>query len=69
MGAFHFYWRCSALGKVPTVETIENWSLKICHLSFKEHRHDTSRTVRSTVFGAALRWEKFQRLKRLKIGH
>jgi hypothetical protein len=31
-GAFHPYWRFSALGEVTAIETIENWSLKICHL-------------------------------------
>jgi hypothetical protein len=31
--ALYLFWRFSALGEISPVETIENWSLKICHLS------------------------------------
>jgi hypothetical protein len=47
LGALHLFWCCSALGKVSEIETIENWSLKICHLSCKQCRHDTARTLRA----------------------
>jgi hypothetical protein len=29
---FHVFWRLSALGKLSAIETIENGSLRICHL-------------------------------------
>jgi hypothetical protein len=29
------FWRIFALGKVSAIEAIENWSMKICHLSCK----------------------------------
>jgi hypothetical protein len=36
--AFHFFGRFSGWGKVLAMETIENWSLKIGHLSSKQNR-------------------------------
>jgi hypothetical protein len=34
-----FFCRISVLGEVSAIEMIENWSLKICHLLFKQYRH------------------------------
>jgi hypothetical protein len=49
LGAFAFFCCFSALGNVSAIERIENWSLKICHLSSHPYRHDAARTLRSLV--------------------
>jgi hypothetical protein len=38
VGAFHFFWRFFALGRISAIQTFENWSLSMGHLSCRQYR-------------------------------
>jgi hypothetical protein len=38
IGAVHFFWPFFALGRIAAMQTIENWSLSMSHLSGKQYR-------------------------------
>ena len=49
MGTSHFFGCFSVADWISAIERIDNWSLKICHLSCKDHRHDAPATLRAIV--------------------
>jgi hypothetical protein len=46
-GSFQFFGYFFFADWISAIETIENWSLRICHLSFRNNRHDAPATFTS----------------------